>query len=90
MKKNQTMRFTLFTLVLAFAAMFQVYTIQANRITLGQPLAGAGIYVVQAYFPGGYGAFAFDSADALKAFIRMPHVDIEPVAKRIQIKEAGL
>ena len=90
MKKNQTIRFALFALVLALAAMFQVYTIQANRITLGQPLSGAGIYVVQAYFPGGYGAFAFDSVDALKAFIRMPHVEIEPVAERIQIKEAGL
>jgi len=90
MKKNQTIRFALFALVLALAGIAQVYTIQANRITLGQPLAGSGIYVVQAYFPGGYGAFAFDSSKSLQAFVRLPQVDIEPVAERIKIEEAGL
>ncbi len=90
MQRIKPWRIALFTLVLAVGALSQILTIQANRITLGQPLAGAGIYVVQAYFRGGYGAFAFDSVDALKAFIRMPHVEIESVAERIKIQEAGL
>lgn len=90
MKKIQSWRIALFALALAGGAMFQVHTIRANRITLGQPLAGSGIYVVQAYFPGGYGAFAFDSAKSLEAFAQLPQVDIEPVAERIQIEEAGL
>jgi len=89
MKRSQTIRFVFFTFVLTLAAMFQLYTIRANRITLGQPLEGGGIFVAQAYFPGGYGAIAFDSADALKAFIRMPHVDVEPVAARLKISEVG-
>lgn len=90
MQRIKPWRIALFTLVLAAGALSQILTIQANRITLGQPLAGAGIYVVQAYFQGGYGAFAFDSARSLEAFAQLPQVEIEPVAERIKIEEAGL
>lgn len=89
MQRIRTWRIALFTLALAAGALFQIHTIRANQITLGQPLEGGGIFVAQAYFPGGYGAIAFDSADALKAFVRMPHVDIEPVAARLKISEAS-
>lgn len=89
MQRIRPWRIALFILALAAGALFQIHTIRANQITIGQPLEGGGIFVAQAYFPGGYGAIAFDSVDALKAFIRMPHVDVEQVAARLKISEAS-
>lgn len=54
MQRIRTWRIALFTLALAAGALFQIHTIRANQITLGQPLEGGGIFVAQAYFPGGY------------------------------------
>ena len=88
MERIKSWRIALFALALAAGTLCQIQTIKANRITLGQPLDGGGIYVVQAHFPGGYGAFAFDSARSLEAFAQLPQVGIEPMAQRIQIKEA--
>lgn len=90
MQKIKPWQILLFAVTLIAGALIQINTIQATRITLGQPLAADGIFVVQAYFPGGYGAFAFDNPGSLEAFVQLPQVQIEPIQPRIKIEEAGL
>lgn len=58
-----------------------ILTACAPTMRMGQPLTLDGTqYVVQLYFPGGYGAIAFDSKQAMEQFARMPGVSMERAA----------
>lgn len=62
-----------------------ILTACAPAMRMGQPLTLDGTqYVAQLYFPGGYGAIAFDSHEAMEQFARMPGVTVEKRA-RVQI-----
>ena len=62
-----------------------ILTACAPTMRMGQPLTLDGTqYVAQLYFPGGYGAIAFDSKQSMEQFSRMPGVDVIPAAAPIR------
>jgi len=75
--KIKTWRIMLFAAVLVLCAGVNLAQITGNRFTMGQPLSlGGKNFVAQLYFPGGYGAIAFDSPEAVVRFARLPNVEI--------------
>lgn len=67
--------------LLGAAVLVAVLTACTPAMRMGQPLTLDGTqYVAQLYFPGGYGAIAFDSRECMEQFARMPGVRMERAA----------
>ncbi len=89
--KTSTWRIALFAAALILAASVQIAQIKSVSFALGQPLTlDDKTYVSQLYFPGGYGAIAFDSREAMVNFARLPNVDISPKVGRIKIARSDV